>query len=177
MRESRWCGHDVCPPRPSGALSLRAFGFSSRVRLGSILGWSPVSRCSSHGPTPESRCPTTCAVRRWERRWGVGRRSHRPQRHRTARRRAPAESGFTLGRRCDVRNTEPAQDVGALFGSAAHVPEAGPAPCHPNANPLRRVSAALSVTLQLRHTAPKPPRTTNVRRRRSGSVLRCVTIE
>jgi hypothetical protein len=43
-----------------------------------------------------------------------------------------------------------------------------PAPCHFNANPVSRVSAALSVTLQLGYTAPKLPRTTNVRRRRSG---------
>jgi len=30
-----------------------------------------------------------------------------------------------------------------------------PAPCHFNVNPVSRVSAALSVTLQLGHTAPK----------------------
>ena len=49
-----------------------------------------------------------------------------------------------------------------------------PAPCHFNANPVRRVSVALSTTLQRGHTAPNLRRTTNVRPRHPGSVPRCV---
>ncbi len=48
------------------------------------------------------------------------------------------------------------------------------APCHFNANPVRRVSVALLVTLQLSCDAPNLRRTTNVRRHRSRSRRRCV---
>lgn len=130
-----------------------------------------VVRYQQPGAIPRGAAP------RQERPWGGGGRSRRHQWRPDGVASRSAASGATLGVTVasgTVRRlkTSPRSSDRLLITMKGE-----PAPCHFNANPVRRVSAALSVTLQLGHTAPKLPRTTNVLRRHPGPVLRCSQLE